>query len=96
MLENYQSVLTDVESKSVIDILRKRHKDRTINYLSKPKDIDKIKLTAINHWKEEIFNLFHSTITTTYTELLNHLLKTMNHILFLNPQTKHLVSTGLL
>ncbi|MBU5267704.1 transposase [Virgibacillus proomii] len=34
---------------------------------------------AMNNWEEEIFNYFNSPIQT-YTESLNRLIKTMNHI----------------
>src|SRR5699024_5633437 len=41
-------VVTDVENKSIIDILRKRNKDVVISYLSKLKDIDKVELVAMD------------------------------------------------
>ncbi|MED3735697.1 helix-turn-helix domain-containing protein [Virgibacillus pantothenticus] len=44
LLKNYRFVVTDVENKSVIDILRKRNKDVAISYLSRLKDIDKVEL----------------------------------------------------
>lgn len=50
LLLNYRCVITDVENKSVIDILRKRNKDMVISYLSKLKDIDKIELVAMDMW----------------------------------------------
>jgi len=34
----------------------------------------------MNNWEEEIFNYFDSPITNAYTESLNRLIKTMNHI----------------
>ncbi|WP_280174067.1 helix-turn-helix domain-containing protein [Gracilibacillus kekensis] len=46
LLKNYRCVITDVENKSVIDILRKRNKDMVISYLYKLQDIDKIELVA--------------------------------------------------
>nr|WP_318281064.1 ISL3 family transposase [Paenibacillus bovis] len=53
LLKNYRFVVTDVENKSVIDILRKRNsnKDVVISYLSKLKDIDKIELVAMDMWR---------------------------------------------
>lgn len=33
-----------------------------------------------NNWEEEIFNYFNSPITNAYTESLNRLIKTMNHV----------------
>lgn len=51
MLNNYRFVVTDVENKSVIDILRKRNKDVVISYLSKLKDIDKVELVAMDMWR---------------------------------------------
>lgn len=50
LLKNYRCVITDVENKSVIDILRKRNKDTVISYLSKLQDIDKIDLVAMDMW----------------------------------------------
>lgn len=34
----------------------------------------------MNNWEVEIFIYFNSPITNTYTESLNHLIKTMNHV----------------
>lgn len=51
LLKNYRFVVTDVENKSVIDILRKRNKDVVISYLSKLKDIDKVELVAMDMWR---------------------------------------------
>src|SRR5690625_1157655 len=51
LLNNYRFVVTDVEKKSVIDILRKRNKDVVISYLSKFKDIDKVELVAMDMWR---------------------------------------------
>jgi len=54
------------------------------NWLSNvPKELmtcfeDMIK--AMNNWEEEIFNYFNSPITNAYTESLNRLIKTMNHV----------------
>lgn len=50
LLKNYRCVITDVENKSVIDILRKRNKDTVISYLSKLQDIDNIELVAMHMW----------------------------------------------
>ncbi len=50
LLKNYRYVITDVENKSVIDILQKRNKDNVIGYLSKLQDIDKIELVAMDMW----------------------------------------------
>lgn len=50
LLKNYRCVITDVENKSVIDVLRKRNKDMVISYLSKLQDIDKIELVAMDMW----------------------------------------------
>src|SRR5699024_5700450 len=51
LLKNYRFVVTDVENKSVIDILRKRNKNVIISYLSKLKDIDKVELVAMDMWR---------------------------------------------
>ncbi len=51
LLKNYRFVVTDVENKSVIDILRKRNKDVVISYLSKLNDIDKVELVAMDMWR---------------------------------------------
>ena len=51
MLKNYRFVVTDVENKSVIDILRKRNKDVVISYLSSLKDVDKVELVAMDMWR---------------------------------------------
>ena len=59
LLKNYRCVITDVENKSVIDILRKRNKDMVISYLSRLKDIDKIELVAMDMW-----NPYKSAIKT--------------------------------
>jgi hypothetical protein len=37
-------------------------------------------IKAMNNWEEEIFNYFISPITNAYTESLNRLIKTMNHV----------------
>src|SRR5699024_11190946 len=37
-------------------------------------------IKAVNNWEEEIFNYFYSPITNAYTESLNRLIKTMNHV----------------
>jgi len=37
-------------------------------------------IKAVNNWEEEIFNYFNSPITNAYTESLNRLIKTMNHV----------------
>lgn len=50
LLKKYRCIITDVENKSVIDILRKRNKDTVISYLSKLQDIDKIELVAMDMW----------------------------------------------
>ena len=52
-------------------------------HLSVPKELmtyfeDLIK--AMNNWEEEIFNYFNHPITNAYTESLNRLIKTMNHV----------------
>ncbi|HHT7202321.1 ISL3 family transposase [Bacillus cereus group sp. TH204-1LC] len=59
LLKNYRCVITDVENKSVIDILRKRNKDNVISYLSKLQDIDKIELVAMDMW-----NPYKSAVNT--------------------------------
>lgn len=59
LLKNYRCVITDVENKSVIDILRKRNKDVVISYLSKLLDIDKIELVAMDMW-----NPYKSAVNT--------------------------------
>ncbi|KIL74747.1 Mobile element protein [Bacillus badius] len=59
LLKNYNCVITDVENKSVIDILRKRNKDTVISYLSKLQDIDKIELVAMDMW-----NPYKSAVNT--------------------------------
>lgn len=51
LLKNYRFVVTDVENKSVIDILRKRNKSVVIDYLSKLYDIDNIELVAMDMWR---------------------------------------------
>src|SRR5690625_1391851 len=51
LLKNYRFVVTDVENKSVIDILRKRNKDVVISYLSKLKDIGNVELVAMDMWR---------------------------------------------
>ena len=48
--KNYRCVITDVENKSVIDILRKRIKNTIISYLSKIQNIGKIGLVAMDMW----------------------------------------------
>lgn len=50
LLKNYRCVITDVENKSVIDILIKRKKYTVISYLSKLQDVDKIELVAMDMW----------------------------------------------
>ena len=37
-------------------------------------------IKAMNNWEEEIFNYFNTPITNAYTESLNRLIKTMNHV----------------
>ncbi|MFB1051547.1 transposase [Paraliobacillus sp. JSM ZJ581] len=37
-------------------------------------------IKSMNNWEEEIFNYFNSPITNAYTEYLNRLIKTMNHV----------------
>lgn len=59
LLKNYRCVITNVENKSVIDILRKRNKDTVISYLSKLQDIDKIELVAMDMW-----NPYKSAVNT--------------------------------
>src|SRR5690625_514799 len=59
LLKNYRCVITDVENKSVIDILRKRNKDTVISYLSKLQEIDKIELVAMDMW-----NPYKSAVNT--------------------------------
>ncbi|WP_233880281.1 ISL3 family transposase [Virgibacillus halodenitrificans] len=59
LLKNYRCVITDVENKSVIDILRKRNKDTVISYLYKLQDIDKIELVAMDMW-----NPYKSAVNT--------------------------------
>ena len=48
LLKNYRFVVTDVENRSVIDILRKRNKSVVIDYLSKLQDLDKVELVAMD------------------------------------------------
>lgn len=50
LLKNYRCVITDVENKSVIGILRKRNKYIVISYLLKLQNIDKIELVAMDMW----------------------------------------------
>jgi len=59
LLKNYRCVITDVENKSVIDILRKRNKDTVISYLLKLQNIDKIELVAMDMW-----NPYKSAVNT--------------------------------
>ena len=59
LLKNYRCVITDVENKSVVDILRKRNKDTVISYLSKLQDIDKIELVTMDMW-----NPYKSAVNT--------------------------------
>ena len=59
LLKNYRCVITDVENKSVIEILRKRNKDHVLSYLSKLQDIDKIELVAMDMW-----NPYKSAVNT--------------------------------
>ena len=51
MLKNYRFVVTDVENKAVIDILRKRNKSVVIDYLSKLQGSDKVELVAMDMWR---------------------------------------------
>ena len=51
LLKKYRFVVTDVENRSVIDILRKRNKSVVIDYLSKLQDIDKVELVAMDMWR---------------------------------------------
>jgi len=51
LLKNYRFVVTDVENRSVIDILRKRNKSVVIDYLSKMQDVDKVELVAMDMWR---------------------------------------------
>lgn len=37
-------------------------------------------IKAMGNWEEEKFNYFTSPITNAYTESLNRLIKTMNHV----------------
>lgn len=37
-------------------------------------------IKSVNNWEEEIFNYFNFPITNAYTESLNRLIKTMNHV----------------
>src|SRR5699024_6501884 len=50
LLKNYRCVITDVENKTVIDILRKRNKDTVISYLSSLQGINDIELVAMDMW----------------------------------------------
>lgn len=59
LLKNYRCVITDVENKSVIDILRKRNKDTVISHLSNLQDIEKIELVAMDMW-----NPYKSAVNT--------------------------------
>lgn len=59
LLKNYCCVITDVENKSVIDILRKRNKDAVIRHLLNLQDIDKIELVAMDMW-----NPYKSAVNT--------------------------------
>ncbi|MEJ8777186.1 transposase [Pseudogracilibacillus sp. ICA-222130] len=59
MLKNYRCVITDVENKSIIDIVRKRNKYTVISYLSKRQDIDKIEFVAMDMW-----NPYKSAVNT--------------------------------
>lgn len=51
LLKNYRFVVTDVENRAVIDILRKRNKSVVIDYLSKLQGIDKVELVAMDMWR---------------------------------------------
>ena len=51
LLKTYRFVVTDVENKAVIDILRKRNKSVVIDYLSKLQGIDKVELVAMDMWR---------------------------------------------
>ncbi len=59
LLKSYRCVITDVENRSVIDILRKRNKDMVIGYLTELKDIDEIELVAMDMW-----NPYKSAVNT--------------------------------
>lgn len=37
-------------------------------------------IKSLNNWEEEIFNYFNLLIINVYTESLNRLIKTMNHV----------------
>ncbi|MDN6166101.1 MAG: ISL3 family transposase [Tetragenococcus koreensis] len=59
LLKNYRCVITDVENKTVIDILRKRNKDTVISYLSSLQGINDIELVAMDMW-----NPYKSAVNT--------------------------------
>lgn len=50
LLRNYRCVITDVENKSVIDLLRNRNQDTVIRYLSKLPNRKRIKHVAMDMW----------------------------------------------
>lgn len=50
LLRNYRCVITDVENKTVIDLLRNRNQDTVINYLSRFPNRDRIKHVAMDMW----------------------------------------------
>jgi transposase len=50
LLRNYRCVITDVENKTVIDLLRNRNQDMVIRYLSQFPDLDRIKYVAMDMW----------------------------------------------
>ena len=50
LLRNYRCVITDVENKSVIDLLRNRNQDTVIHYLSQLPNHKRIKYVAMDMW----------------------------------------------
>jgi transposase len=50
LLRNYRCVITDVENKTVIDLLRNRNQDTVIHYLSRFPNRDRIKHVAMDMW----------------------------------------------
>ncbi len=50
LLRNYRCVITDVENRTVIDILRNRNQESVIRYLSKLPNRNRIKYVAMDMW----------------------------------------------
>lgn len=87
--KRYRCILTNIEERTLLDLLATRRQDVVTNYLMKLKDRQKVEIVsmdmwnpyrAVGNWREETMTYFETDmpVTNAYTESINRLAKDKN------------------